>query len=74
MQERRSGAFATEESMEIELGICGFTQNRIIKISGKWQSADCSLSLSAGFKETLSRLADLHALDIKNASENWSLD
>lgn len=54
--------------MEIELGICGFTQNRIIKIDGKWQSAESSLSLSAGFKETLSRLADLHALDIENAS------
>jgi hypothetical protein len=54
--------------MDIELGTCGFTQNRIIKINGKWKSADCSLRLSAPFKEVLSRLADLHVQDIEDAS------
>ena len=54
--------------MEIELGICGFTQNRIIKIDGHWQSAECSLAISDLAKPILSRLADIRALDTENAS------
>jgi hypothetical protein len=54
--------------MEIELGTCGWTQNRIIKISGMWQSAQCPLGISDSCKNILHRLADIHASDIEKAT------
>jgi hypothetical protein len=64
---RAEAGISLEESMEIELGICGFTQNRIIKVSGRWISAECQLGISDSCKNILHRLADIHASDIEKA-------
>jgi hypothetical protein len=55
--------------LKVELGTCGFTQKRIIKIADKWHTAEEFIGLNATTKQVLHRLADIHANEINAVSK-----